>query len=205
MSIEFKLSNNGIQRMTTSQWECRNIGLEKILNGAYPYIMKEIVDIKKPIKIIIQTHDFPYPITKKDKYTIELQTISETFIEDLFPDYVHGNWWHIGLTDFDEFTKDIVTSCLSNDPIYNKIFWAGSVQNIPQRQKYKSISYSHPNKFETFTMSWRGNSKPSKFIKLRDQWQWDILIDLTGHGWSGRLKLLPYCHRPLIISFTDCS
>ena len=53
MSIEFKLSNTGIQRMTTSQWECRNIGLEKILNGAYPYIMKEIVDIKKPIKIII--------------------------------------------------------------------------------------------------------------------------------------------------------
>ena len=200
--LVFEISNDGIKMLSdhTVCNECRTIGLTKILNGAFPIVKENYGDIKTPIKIVIQTHDKPKKIEINDNNTIVFQTVSEKFRDDLFPDYVFGNWWHIGLTDFDEFTQDITNNSIANPPIHNKEFWAGALQNIPQRLQYKHISNRYPNIFETMTMKWGNHSNPSRFIKLREHGQWSILIDLTGVGWSGRLKMLPFCKRPLIIA-----
>lgn len=196
--LVFEISNDGIKILSKNDVHFRTLGLTNILNGAFPYIKEKIGDIKTPIKIVIQTDDRPKNIVMNN--TIVFQTVSEKFRDDLFPDYVFGDWWHIGLTNFDEFTQDITTNCVANPPVYNKVFWAGSIQKIPQRQLYKHISNQYPNIFETITMKWSNHSNPSRFVKLRDHGQWSILIDLTGYGWSGRLKLLPFCKRPLIIT-----
>ena len=200
--LVFELSNDGIKMLSENTVcnECRTLGLTTILNGAFPYVKKKYGDIKTPIKVVIQTDDRPNDIEMNDTRTIVFQTVSEKFRDDLFPDYVFGDWWHIGLTDFDEFTQDIATNSIANPPVHNKVFWAGALQKIPQRQLYKHISNQYPNIFETMTMKWGNHSNPSRFVKLRDHGQWSILIDLTGYGWSGRLKLLPFCKRPLIIA-----
>jgi len=201
--LVFEISNDGIKMLSGDVIVCngwRTLGLTKILNGAFPYIKEKYGDIKTPIKIVIHTGDKSNDIEMNDINTIVFQTVSEKFRDDLFPDYVFGDWWHIGLTDFDEFTQDITTKCIANPPIYNKVFWAGALQNIQQRQLYKHISKQYPNIFETMSMKWSNHSNPSRFVKMCDHGKWSILIDLTGIGWSGRLKLLPFCKRPLIIA-----
>lgn len=198
--LVFEVSNDGVVMTKECRDEHRTLGLTNIMNGAFPYIKEKYGNIEGTIKIIIQSDDVPKDVDKNDNKTIVFQTVSNKFKDDLFPDFVFGNWWHIGLTDFDEFTQDIAKNCISNPPIYNKVFWAGALQDIPQRMLYKHISKRYPNTFETMTMKWTNRSNPSKFVKLRDHGQWNILIDLTGIGWSGRLKLLPFCKRPLIIA-----
>ena len=200
--LVFEISNDGIKMISANTVcnECRTLGLIKILNGAFPYVKEKYGDIKTPIKIVIQTDDRPKNVELYDNKTIVFQTVSDKFKDDLFPDYVFGNWWHIGLTDFDEFTNDVAANSIANPPIYNKVFWAGAIQKIPQRRFYKHISNKYPNIFETMTIKWGNHSNPSRFVKMRDQSKWAILIDLTGDGWSGRLKILPFCKRPLIIA-----
>jgi len=203
--VEFILSDEGIVdwkdvAYLNGQNECRNIGLRKIVENAFPYIKDMYGEIKNPIKIIIHTGDRPDYDVKKDKNTIEFQTISTTYKDDLFPDYIFGDWWHIGLTDFDKFTDDISTNCIKTIPIYNRVFWAGNLQNIPQRLQYKHISKLYPTAIECLTIKWKSPSEPTKFVKIRDLGQWSMIIDLTGYGWSGRLKMLPFCKRPLIIT-----
>jgi hypothetical protein len=195
---EYLISKNKCEIISQSIWECRNIGLNKIVSKIYDRLIVNNL-IQNTFKLKINCHD--YSVTKSNnKNTIEFDCATVDLEDpEIFPDYVFGNWWHIGLQDYDSFVKDIVN--YSNNPIINhKVFWIGNLQNIPQRIRYIELCKEYPDKLSYEVMSWINHSQPTKFIPIKELSQFKYLIDLTGTGCSGRLKLLTYCNRPLFIT-----
>ena len=39
----------------------------------------------------------------------------------------------------------------------------------------------------------------AEWVTLQEHSMWRYLIDMGGTGWSGRLKLLSHCNRPLVV------
>ena len=199
-TIICSFSNKNVSIIKYSIWECRNIGMLKILKKIQKILIdKKILNHKW--KIFIYCGDKPPKHSFADNNDIELFcTTTDINDKDVFPDYVFGNWWHIGLTDFDKFSKKISSESSIKNILHNKIFWIGNPQKIPQRHLYIKMLKEFPSILDGDKMTWKNHSKPSKFIEIKDHCKWKYLIDLEGSGWSGRLKLLPFCKRPLLIT-----
>jgi hypothetical protein len=199
---EFLMSPKGLTLTTESHWECRNLGLLKIMARVMENLLSGGL-LKDQYTVRINTADGP----TKDKRPgvanfLEFDTGADNRSnKDLFPDYVFGNWWHIGLTDFDKFTSEV---CERNDRssiVDGRIFWIGNLQGIWQRVRYAEMARANPEKMIGEVMSWTNNgSRPTKFVSTKDYCDYKYLIDLTGHACSGRLKILPFCNRPLFIA-----
>jgi hypothetical protein len=200
--VEFSIGKKHLQLTVESHWECRNEGLLKIMTRAFEYL-QERGEITESYTVRINTADGPTkdPVQKKSNF-IEFDTSSRsTEQEGLFPDYIFGNWWHIGLRDFDSFTKEI-TDNSSHDTIKDKrLFWIGNLMGIRQRVDYIELCKKHPEKFAGIEMTWTDAGRtPTFFVQTKDYCNYKYLLDLSGHGCSGRLKLLPFCGRPLFIT-----
>jgi hypothetical protein len=199
---EFILGPNKLIRTVDSTWECRNIGLLKIMCRVFEMLQNTDI-LKREYTIRINTADGPSRDNPKnvDNF-IEFDTSTSSMDESrLFPDYIFGNWWHIGLVDFDDFSKEISENSGLEKISENKLFWMGNLQGIPQRIKYMNIAQQNQDKIYGDQMHWINFGRtPTKFIPTKDYTKFKYLIDLTGHGCSGRLKLLPFCNRPLFIA-----
>lgn len=204
--IEFELKPSGLSVSFLSHWECRNLGLLKIMTGVFDRLLAH-GNPKRDYTVRVNTADGPTRSqrSKGDDYYMEFDTSSFGRSDSLFPDYIFGNWWHIGLLDFDTFTREIVL-CSSRDRIRdNRLFWMGNLQGIWQRLRYKSMAEEFPELMVAETMTWiMGGRKPTKFVPMKDYSEYGNLIDLTGRGCSGRLKLLPFCNRPLFVAKRRC-
>lgn len=199
---EFHISPYGIKLTSESMWECRNKGLFRIMNKVLDNLIKNQT-IQDHYKIRINTADGPTRDKRpSDRNFIEFDTGVEGMDDSrIFPDYVFGNWSHIGLVDFDEFVEDICENNSTDRIEDDRLFWIGNLQGIQQRIKYVEIAKNNPTKLIGDVMHWTdGGSKPTKFVPTRDYCRFRYLIDLTGQACSGRLKLLPFCYRPLFIS-----
>lgn len=199
---EFSISPTGLVLTKGSKWECRNTGLLKIMTRVMENLLHRDL-LKDRYTVRINTADGPTRDRRpNDRNFMEFDTgVDGLNDEGIFPDYVFGNWWHIGLVDYDEFVRDICESN-SHDRIEDdRLFWIGNLQGIQQRIKYVELSRSHPERLLSEVMHWtNGGSRPTKFVPTKDYCRFRYLIDLTGQACSGRLKLLPFCNRPLFIT-----
>lgn len=198
-SVEYKITQDNLQIVSQSIWECRNLGLNKIVDNIYNRLRDNDL-IKKSFNLKINCHDLPINKTNSSS-TIEFDCSTTSLDDkDIFPDYVFGNWWHIGLEDYDNFVNEIVKN--SDQQITDHhMFWIGNLQNIPQRIKYVELSKQYPEYLLSSVMYWTDSGrKPTHFIPIKDLSKFKYLIDLAGFGCSGRLKLLAYCNRPFFIS-----
>jgi hypothetical protein len=200
--VEFSISPDSLSFMTKSMWECRNAGLLKIMTRVFE-MLQESGELNQTYTIRINTADGPTKDSPKENASnfIEFDTSSFGRDQKLFPDYIFGNWWHIGLVNFDSFIREIVEN---NDPKNIKdqrMFWKGNLQGVPQRIKYVELCKTHPDKFAGDSMWWTNHGRtPTKFTPMKDFCGYKYLIDLSGTGCSGRLKMLPFCNRPLFIA-----
>lgn len=199
---EFLLTPEGITQTVKSFWECRNLGLLKIMTRIFE-MLQDSGDLNERYTIRINTADSP----TKDAPTlgapnfIEFNTTSFGPDEHLFPDFVFGNWWHIGLVSFDSFVEQILERSDSSNVTDVRLFWAGSLQGVEQRLKYVDLLEEHPDKLAGGSMTWSPDGRiPSRFVHLRDFCRYGHLLDLSGLGFSARLKLLPFCNRPLFVA-----
>lgn len=203
--VEFLIGPEKLVKTKDSRYECRNIGLLKIMTKVFDNL-KNLKILKQEYAIKINTSDRPITSQKsplKIKNLIEFNTVSSSKEDgdQLFPDYVFGNWSHIGLFDFDNFCKEICENNSLQNIKYNNLFWIGNTEQIPQRIKYLELCKQHPNIFVGEKMNWVDNGRqPTKFLKLKDHCYFKYLIDMMGYGWSGRIKLLPFCNRPLFVA-----
>lgn len=201
--VQFVIGPSFLKVTTQSIWECRNAGLLKIMTRAFE-ILQERECLKEKWTVRINTADGPSidPPPLDTKNYLEFDTSTESTDESkVFPDYVFGNWWHIGLKNFDDFTKDIVANSSRDNISDNRLFWMGAVQGVPQRYKFLKLCKFKPNIFCGEEMYWTDYGRtPTKFVPVKDKCRYKYLIDLTGQGVSGRLKLLPFCGRPLFIA-----
>jgi len=200
--VEFLISPSGLSMTAESRWECRNAGLLKIMTRVFENLQETNL-LSQEYTIRINTADGP----SKDKRTktnnyIEFDTSTDSIKNiNLFPDYIFGNWWHIGLTNFDKFTQDIISNNNQQVIKNNRIFWMGNLQGVPQRIRYLELSKEYPDILYGDQMGWIDQGRtPTKFISTKDHCDFKYLIDLSGQGVSGRLKLLPFCDRPLFLA-----
>ena len=198
---QFLIGDKKLVMTEQSRWECRNSGLLKIMTRVFENLQGSNF-FKEEYTIRINTDD----IVTKDRIPevqnyIEFDTSTESMDESkIFPDSFFGNWWPIGLVDFDDFVKEICDS--NKNPIKDhRIFWIGAPQNVQQRIKYLELCKNHPDKLCGDEIGWTNNGMtPTKFVPIKDHCNFKYLIDLTGQGISGRLKYLPFCSRPLFIT-----
>jgi hypothetical protein len=200
--IEFKMCPDGLVTTVESHWECRNLGLTKIMSRVQEALVSEgLLDAEYIVRI--NTADGPSrdPAHEGSNF-MEFDTSTDLMDEsNVFPDYIFGNWWHIGLVDFDEFAAEISGLSEYGRIADKRIFWTGNLQGIPQRIEYMKLASRHPGVVFGHSMYWLDcGRKPNRFIPMKDYARFKYLIDLTGHGCSGRLKLLPFCRRPLFVA-----
>jgi len=200
--IEFKVGPREISTVVESQWECRNLGLTRIMSRVRESLVREGV-LGTDYVVRINTADGPTrDPAPRDSNFMEFDTSTESMDESLvFPDYAFGNWWHIGLVDFDEFAAEISELNGYGTIADGRVFWMGNLQGIPQRIQYMNLAARHPEMLFGQSMYWvDGGRKPNKFVPMKHYTRFKYLIDLTGQGCSGRLKLLPFCRRPLFVA-----
>lgn len=200
--VEFSLSPDGLQCITKSMWECRNAGLLKIMTRVFE-MLQESGELDRTYAIRINTADGP----TKDRPNVDVQNFIEfdtsSFGRDrnLFPDYIFGNWWHMGLVNFDKFVGEIIENNNPKNITDQRMFWKGNLQGVAQRIKYVEFCKTRPEKFAGDSMWWTNHGRtPTSFTPMKDFCKYKYLIDLSGTGCSGRLKMLPFCNRPLFIA-----
>jgi hypothetical protein len=201
---QFVISPSNLSISVLSRWECRNAGLLKIMTRVFENLQDADL-IKDEFTIRINTAD---GISKNDrpkdvKKYIEFDTSTENLDESkIFPDYIFGNWWHIGLRNFGQFTEEVLKNSPTENIKDNRLFWIGATQGVEQRMRYLTLCSKHPDKLCGDQMHWttHGRVPTSNFVPIKDKCSFKYLIDLTGQGVSGRLKLLPFCGRPLFIA-----
>lgn len=194
--IEFLLTSSGFRVTDQTPWRCRNKGIFKIIAKVYHNIKSEI---KGRHIVRIYTADSPTEF-EPERGVVELQTVSKSLDDpDVFPDFAFGNWEDMGLSDYDKFVLN-VASFSDRDKIKDfKVFWKGNYQGVRQRARFMNFSKNRPDIFLSEFMRWTKNG-PSSFTHIRDHSVHAFLIDLTGIGFSARLKFLPFCCRPLFIA-----
>lgn len=200
--VEFSIGKKHLELIVESHWECRNEGLLKIMTRVFEQL-QERGELEESYTVRINTADGPTkePVEIRSNF-IEFDTSTRNIDEEgLFPDYIFGNWWHIGLRDFDSFTNEIFENSKQETIKDKRLFWIGNLMGIRQRLIYMELCKKYPEKFAGLEMTWTDSGrKPTFFVQTKDYCDYKYLLDLSGHGCSGRLKLLPFCKRPLFIT-----
>ena len=172
------------------------------------------------IRILVTVDDIPLPpardqVDPEGSAVLYMQTVGpRDGGDDLFPDFVFGGWWHIGLHDFDAFATAMDRNA-PVAPIHKQAFWIGNPEMHASRRSLLALSTQHPGHIDARAIRWRhdlGNvseltgdraKTDGGWVSLQDHTRWRYLIDMPGTGWSGRLKLLPHCGRPLLLPPRD--
>ena len=181
-----------------------------VLPHALPILRQHTI---RRVLMLVTVDDVPLPqqhdyVDRDRTLRLHFQSVG-TEAADLFPDFVFGGWWHIGLHDFDAFANAISTAS-EVPPWRPQALWIGNTDMSPRRAQLVTMSQAHPSRIHARAMQWahaRGNvteatgerAATDGWISLPQHGEWRYLIDVEGMGWSGRLKLLPFTRRPLLI------
>ena len=147
-------------------------------------------------EIVIHTEDYE---KNKNNYTYSKKNI----YNNLVPDFNFHSWPQVGINDYEQFVKEIDNAGLKNYEI-NKVGWIGNKNTNIMRNKLVEIGDNNKDLFDIFDMNWikSGNTllNSTKYISTPELVQkYSVLIDIEGHGYSGRLKYLLWSHRPLLL------
>lgn len=147
-------------------------------------------------EITIHTDDKEINI---DDYTYSKQDC----FDNLVPDFNFHSWPQVGINDYEDILKQI-DDAGKTPHLINKVGWIGNKFTNVMRQKMIEIGNDNKSLFDFFPMEWSGFGQlkltSSKFISMPDLVKtYSILIDIEGHGYSGRLKHLLWSHRPLLL------
>jgi hypothetical protein len=201
--VVFLLNPEGVKQVGFSWSPARNIGMHKIINGAFEILRKKI---KKEFSVHVATGDFPLKNKSKDSNVIYFDMVSDDFNKnDIFPDFIFGNWVDMGLEDWDQFVGEIQQNNNVDKIKDERLFWSGSLATSCIRQVYIRMCEINPIQFCGSNISWiqKGNgiTEPNiSFVSWKDHCRYKYLLDLPGHSWGTRLKFIPYCNRPLFVS-----
>jgi hypothetical protein len=114
------------------------------------------------------------------------------------PDWTFYWWPEININSFRE-TVELIKQNAALTPTVDAVGWHGSISSAPcdiDESKTRPLLYQlgqeHPNLLQIFHTH-------EKWTPMQDLPKYKYLIDIGGNGYSGRLKYLFYCKRPVII------
>jgi len=195
--IEFLVSPTELQNLALSWWDLRNKSMIKLMQAVRSILLAD-GSLRSEWRVRIHMHDFPTPEGPPERNLLEFQTISAFGgKEGLFPDWGFGGWWDMGMYDWWPFVTNLARAG-ERPPEDPRAFWKGACMDIPQRIRYIEMCRERPDKFAGEFMTWGGPS--TNFTPMEEQCRHAALVDLTGVGFSGRLKMLGFTGRPLLIA-----
>lgn len=193
---EFVVGPTGVRKTAGSFWGIRDDGLKKILEGARRFLLDDGF-LYRDWHVRVHTHDFP--TKKRHGGPLEFQTVSDAGGAELFPDWVFGGWWHMGMSEWDPFVRELADAGRA-PPSDDRAYWKGAHLGVQQRAVYSELCASSPERFAGGFMNWGPNGKHNNFTPMKDQCGHAVLVDLAGVGYSGRLKMLAFTGRPMIVA-----
>ena len=199
-AIDFLVSPTELQVAYPTWWEMRNTSMSKVMQEVRRLLLEEGT-LKSEWRIRVHMHDWTTPTEPPTPGLIEVQTVSEmSKDEELFPDWGFGGWSHIGMHDWWPFVTELAAEG-SKPPENPRAFWKGNHLGVELRGRYMEVRNSHPERFEGEFMTWSWDGVPDNFTPMKEQCRHAVLVDLTGTGFSGRLKMLGFTNRPIIIAW----
>ena len=120
------------------------------------------------------------------------------------PCFMFDSFNFIGISDYDTCIAEIATQgSKAWDSDKDRVFWLGACTH-PNRGRVHDIVATRPDLFEIRMMSWNHNTvNESSFVSHPAHAKYSTLLDIEGAGYSGRLKLLAFANRPLIVLDRD--
>ena len=121
------------------------------------------------------------------------------------PDFVFDGWPQAGIDEFDETTSSMagVGTRPAELPV---VGWIGSCNTNPVRSVLQRLGQEHPDLLDVHHVDWvqgpqaRLQTSAGNHLSLSEQVRrWRALLDVEGHGYSGRLKLLLHSGRPVLV------
>lgn len=115
--------------------------------------------------VLVSIDDVPQPakrdyVTDDGALVLHMQTVGPADAADrLFPDFVYGGWWHIGLHDFDAFANAVVARG-AEPAVRSTAFWIGNLEMSAERETLRALAQRHPEQLDARGMRWqheRGN------------------------------------------------
>ena len=107
-------------------------------------------------------------------------------------------------TTLAEFAQSLVLAGLlpARAPLRPQAFFAGNARWHPVRSLLVNQSRETPEWLDVrdvATDAAGGVVDAGAAVPFADAAQWEVLLDVPGGGWSGRLKFLPLLGRPLVV------
>ncbi len=124
----------------------------------------------------------------------------------LIPDFNFLGRPSIGADSYEKTVLNMVEAS-KEAPEYDTLFWIGNEESHVSRQVLLDLAKTD-KRIEAYGMRWKdgvanGASSATKYVSLVDHTKYKYLIDLSGFGWSGRMKFLMFSGRPLFIADHD--
>jgi len=142
-------------------------------------------NIRKNFELTIHTEDRSF-----GKYSFS--TITKNYNETI-PDFLYDRWKEIGVYDY----QYLIDNFENTIPETNKIGWIGGICGSNVRQNFVNLAPNYSNQIETASNNWVKREDgilhvlTPGFMTYQQQInKWKYLIDMEGHGWSARLKVL---------------
>ena len=195
-AVEVIFDGSALSAKDYECWESRGALLAELIEMSFADIDKEDVEKMKPFSVEIYAGDYwpghPYCFS------------AEEYHDGLVPDFQFMGWPEVGYQDYEEVCKEIVEAS-ERDVKYDQLFWAGNSNTHVNRKKFLEIVPGDPRVHAHDIGNWSpdpeqgGKLKTGSgvFITLPDHCNYKYLIDIEGHGYSGRVKYLLHTGRPL--------
>lgn len=124
---------------------------------------------------------------------------------EAMPDFIFSAWPEAGISDYNTTVAEIMAAG-ARPPEIPRVFWIGNPATNALRREAIALFAGHAG-FEVTGMLWTGGPdqvaggrhSANHFVSLPDHAQRQVLIDLPAAGYSGRMKLLLWSRRPVII------
>jgi hypothetical protein len=128
------------------------------------------------------------------------------------PDAFFWNWPEIGILDYPSLVQQMLRASIV-PPTSDKLFWIGDLSAHPTRHDLIRLAHGRAD-IQAEAMTWKsrmdalgGRIAPTEtklndtgnFYSLPEHCQFKYLLDMTGQGYSGRLKILLFSGRPVFI------
>lgn len=116
------------------------------------------------------------------------------------PDFVFSGWPEAGMPCYWSTVQEVIA--VSSQPaLKNCVGWIGNLDTHSTRKVLKELSQQHPDLLEVQHIQYDQEGKnPQPFLSFSELVaRYAMLIDIQGFGYSGRLKLLLWSRRPLLL------
>jgi hypothetical protein len=199
-SFDSRKRQSGIQ--DRGGYQTRNVSTAHLLLEAAHAVREKL---RKTFSVDIYTGDLLLdpPSRRHFAYCAALDQPQTVMI----PDFIFWGWPEAGVEDY-EVTQQAILDAARREPEDPQLFWIGNPETHPIRERFLELA-AGDSRIHAGGLRWtsgtagqrtrRLQTEGAAFVSLADHCRYRYLIDLEGAGYSGRLKLLLFCGRPLFV------